>query len=63
MLARTPVIYEELIEHGVHISEIVLADTDLPHPEIIAKPTKKMTDNFFLFMLPPVSVVFCKILN
>lgn len=31
--------------------------------EIIAKPTKKMTDNFFLFMLPPVSVVFCKILN
>ena len=26
LLARTPVIYEELIEHGVHISEIVLAE-------------------------------------
>ena len=26
MLARTPVIYEELIEYGVHIPEIVLAE-------------------------------------
>ena len=26
MLARTPVIYEKLIEYGVHIPEIVLAE-------------------------------------
>ena len=31
LLARTPVIYEELIEHGVHISEIVLAEKNICH--------------------------------